>query len=67
METKNLAMLMKRVQQRQGNAAMLEQFGKLLAFNKGKGFCNLIAMPGPPIESALKLFPDDFQALLATA
>lgn len=67
METKSLAMLMKRVQQRQGNAAMLEQFGKLLAFNKGKGFCNLIAMPGPPIESALKLFPDDFRALLATA
>jgi NADH-quinone oxidoreductase subunit F len=64
METKSLAMLMKRVQQKQGNAAMLEQFGKLLAFNKGKGFCNLIAMPGPPIESALKLFPDDFQALL---
>jgi NADH-quinone oxidoreductase subunit F len=67
METKSLAMLMKRVQQRQGNAAMLEQFGKLLAFNKGKGFCNLIAMPGPPIESALKLFPDDFQSLLAKA
>ena len=67
METKSLAMLMKRIQQRQGNAAMLEQFGKLLAFNKGKGFCNLIAMPGPPIESALKLFPGDFQALLATA
>jgi NADH-quinone oxidoreductase subunit F len=67
METKSLAMLMKRIQQKQGNAAMLEQFGKLLAFNKGKGFCNLIAMPGPPIESALKLFPDDFQALLATA
>ncbi|HET9917093.1 MAG TPA: NADH-ubiquinone oxidoreductase-F iron-sulfur binding region domain-containing protein [Candidatus Binatia bacterium] len=67
METKSLAMLMKRVQQRQGNAAMLEQFGKLLAFNKGKGFCNLIAMPGPPIESALKLFPDDFQSLLPNA
>ncbi|HEY0725362.1 MAG TPA: NADH-ubiquinone oxidoreductase-F iron-sulfur binding region domain-containing protein, partial [Pyrinomonadaceae bacterium] len=67
METKSLAMLMKRIQQKQGNSAMLEQFGKLLAFNKGKGFCNLIAMPGPPIESALKLFPGDFQALLATA
>ena len=47
--------------------AMLEQFGKLLAFNKGKGFCNLIAMPGPPIESALKLFPGDFQALMPSA
>lgn len=67
METKSLAMLMKKVQQGQGNAAMLEQFGKLLAFNKGKGFCNLIGMPGPPIESALKLFPEDFKALMATA
>ncbi len=62
-----LSMLMKKVQQGQGNAAILEQFGKVLAFNKGKGFCNLIAMPGPPIESALKLFPDDFQALAKTA
>ena len=67
METKSLLMLMKKVQQGQGNAAMLEQFGKLLAFNKGKGFCNLIGMPGPPIESALKLFPEDFQARLASA
>jgi NADH-quinone oxidoreductase subunit F len=67
METKSLLMLMKRVQQGQGNAAMLEQFGKLLAFNKGKGFCNLIGMPGPPIESALKLFPEDFQARMASA
>jgi len=58
---------MKKIQQGQGSLAILEQFGKVLAFNKGKGFCNLIAMPGPPIESALKLFPDDFQALLATA
>lgn len=67
METKSLAMLMKKVQQGQGNAAMLEQFGKLLAFNKGKGFCNLIGMPGPPIESALKLFPEDFKARMASA
>jgi NADH-quinone oxidoreductase subunit F len=67
METKSLDMLMKKVQQGQGNAAMLEQFGKLLAFNKGKGFCNLIGMPGPPIESALKLFPEDFQARMASA
>lgn len=66
METKSLALLMKKVQQGQGNAAMLEQFGKLLAFNKGKGFCNLIGMPGPPIESALKLFPEDFQARIVS-
>jgi NADH:ubiquinone oxidoreductase subunit F (NADH-binding) len=66
METNTLSMLMKKVQQGQGGQAILEQFGKVLAFNKGKGFCNLIAMPGPPIESALKLFPGDFEAHLAT-
>lgn len=66
METNTLTALLKKVQQGQGGQPILEQFGKILAFNKGKGFCNLIAMPGPPIESALKLFPEDFQAHLAT-
>jgi NADH-quinone oxidoreductase subunit F len=64
METSTLHMMMKKVQAGQGGRPMLEQFGKILAFNKGKGFCNLIAMPGPPIESALKLFPGDFEAHL---
>ncbi|MGH7794655.1 MAG: NADH-ubiquinone oxidoreductase-F iron-sulfur binding region domain-containing protein [Candidatus Binatia bacterium] len=66
METNTLAMMMKKVQAGQGGQPMLEQFSKILAFNKGKGFCNLIAMPGPPIESALKLFPADFEAHLTT-
>jgi NADH:ubiquinone oxidoreductase subunit F (NADH-binding) len=66
METNTLSMLMKKVHAGQGGQPILEQFGKIIAFNKGKGFCNLIAMPGPPIESALKLFPDDFAAHLAT-
>jgi NADH-quinone oxidoreductase subunit F len=66
METNTLSMLLKKVQQGQGGQPILEQFGKVLAFNKGKGFCNLIAMPGPPIESALKLFPGDFQAHLTS-
>ncbi len=66
METNTLTMLLKKVQQGQGGQAVLEQFGKILAFNKGKGFCNLIAMPGPPIESAIKLFPEDFAAHLET-
>lgn len=66
METSSLHMMMQKVQAGQGGPAMLEQFGKILAFNKGKGFCNLIAMPGPPIESALKLFPADFEAHLTT-
>src|SRR5262245_20111200 len=66
METNTLSMMMKKVQAGQGGPPMLEQFSKILAFNKGKGFCNLIAMPGPPIESALKLFPADFAAHLNT-
>jgi NADH-quinone oxidoreductase subunit F len=64
METNTLTMMLKKVQAGQGGQAILEQFGKILSFNKGKGFCNLIAMPGPPIESALKLFPADFEAHL---
>ena len=66
METNTLTALLKKVQAGQGGQPIVEQFGKVLAFNKGKGFCNLIAMPGPPIESALKLFPTDFEAHLST-
>jgi len=66
METNTLTSLIKKVQAGQGGQPILEQFAKVLAFNKGKGFCNLIAMPGPPIESALKLFPGDFEAHLTT-
>ena len=66
METNTLTSLLTKVQQGQGGKPILEQFGKILAFNKGKGFCNLISMPGPPIESALKLFPEDFEAHLST-
>jgi NADH-quinone oxidoreductase subunit F len=64
METNTLTMMLKKVQAGQGGQAVLDQFSKILAFNKGKGFCNLIAMPGPPIESAIKLFPADFEAHL---
>lgn len=66
METNTLSMMLRKVQAGQGGKPMLEQFGKIIAFNKGKGFCNLIAMPGPPIESAIKLFPADFDAHLTT-
>lgn len=65
METNMLAAMLKKVQQGQGGAPLLEQFGKVISFNKGKGFCNLIHMPGPPIESALKLFRSDFEFHLA--
>jgi NADH-quinone oxidoreductase subunit F len=65
METTMLATLLKKVQQGQGGAPLLDQFSKVIAFNMGKGFCNLINMPGPPIESALKLFRSDFDFHLA--
>jgi len=65
METNMLATLLKKVQQGQGGAPLLDQFSKVIVFNKGKGFCNLINMPGPPIESALKLFRSDFDFHLA--
>ncbi len=61
METNMLAALIKKVQQGEGSDALTEQFGKVIAFNKGKGFCSLINMPGPPIESAVRLFPEEFR------
>ena len=66
METNTLTMMLKKVQAGQGGQPILEQFGKIIAFNRGKGFCSLIGMPGPPIESAIKLFPADFEAHLTT-
>ncbi|MBI4283864.1 MAG: NADH-quinone oxidoreductase subunit F, partial [Chloroflexi bacterium] len=65
METNTLAAMLKKVQQGQGGQLLLEQFSKIISFNKGKGFCNLINMPGPPIESALRLFRSDFEFHLA--
>ena len=53
---------------RQGQVARqaLEQIPRVLEFNKGKGFCSLIGMPGPPLLSALRLFPEDFESHLKT-
>jgi NADH-quinone oxidoreductase subunit F len=66
METSSLAMILDKVRLGQAPAASLEQIPKLLEFNKGKGFCSLVNMPGPPLLSAMKLFPEDFQAHLKT-
>lgn len=65
METNTLVAVLKKIQQGQGGQPLLDQFGKIISFNKGKGFCSLINMPGPPIESALKLFRSDFEFHLA--
>lgn len=65
METNMLASMLKKVQEGKGASPLLDQFEKVISFNKGKGFCNLVNMPGPPIESALKLFRSDFEFHLA--
>lgn len=66
METNTLVALLQRVQKGQGDQALLEQFSKVLEFNRGKGFCALINMPGPPLLSAIRLFRADFESHLTT-
>ena len=66
METKALTTTLSKVLQGQVPAAALEQVPRLIAFNKGKGFCSLINMPGPPLLSAIQLFRADFDSHLAT-
>jgi NADH-quinone oxidoreductase subunit F len=61
METSMLATMLERIHQGKGNSALFDQFEKILDFNRGKGFCALINMPGPPILSALRLFRADFE------
>jgi NADH-quinone oxidoreductase subunit F len=60
METNMLTALLERIQQGKGEAALFDQCQKLLDFNRGKGYCALINMPGPPVMSAIHLFRSDF-------
>lgn len=61
METSMLAALLDKIRQGQGDAGLFQQFQKVIDFNRGKGYCALIHMPGPPILSALRLFRQDFE------
>jgi NADH-quinone oxidoreductase subunit F len=63
METSMLAAMLERIRQGKAGAALFDQFQKILDFNRGKGYCALINMPGPPILSALRLFPSDFASV----
>jgi len=60
METTMLATMLERIQQGKGDGALFDQFQKIIDFNRGKGYCALIHMPGPPIMSALRLFRSEF-------
>ena len=62
METAMLANTLDKARQGQVGKQALDQIPRILDFNKGKGFCSLIGMPGPPILSAIRLFPEDFEA-----
>lgn len=64
METSMLANTLEKVRQGQVAPQALDQIPRVLDFNRGKGYCSLINMPGPPLLSAMKLFPEDFQSHL---
>ena len=61
-----LATMLERIAQGKADPALFEQFQKIIDFNRGKGYCALINMPGPPVMSALRLFRDEFDEHLRT-
>ncbi len=61
METQQLVRILEQVQNGKANAAALASVDRVIQFARGKGFCSLISMPAPPLQSALRLFPEDFE------
>jgi NADH-quinone oxidoreductase subunit F len=61
METNMLVTMLERVQHGNGDPGLFDQCQKVLDFNRGKGYCALINMPGPPVMSAIRLFRTDFE------
>jgi NADH-quinone oxidoreductase subunit F len=61
METSMLSAILERIQHGKGDPALFNQFEKIIDFNRGKGFCTLVNMPGPPILSAMRLFRGEFE------
>ncbi len=60
METSMLAAALGKIQSGQGDPNLFLQIPKVVEFNRGKGFCSLVNMPGPPLLSAMELFRQDF-------
>ena len=60
METNMVAMMLVKIAGGNTDASLYGQFQKVLDFNRGKGYCALINMPGPPVLSAVRLFQKDF-------
>jgi NADH-quinone oxidoreductase subunit F len=62
METQQLARILQQVSAGKANAAVLASVDKVIEFGRAKGgLCSLINMPAPPIQSAIRLFAEDFQ------
>jgi NADH-quinone oxidoreductase subunit F len=61
METTILSTMVERIHQGKSDAALFDQFQKIIDFNRGKGYCALINMPALPVMSALRLFRDEFE------
>ena len=61
METNMLVMMLGRIESGEIDASVFEQLEKVLEFNRGKGYCALVNMPGAPILSAVRLFKGDFE------
>ena len=55
-----ISVMLERIQQGKGDPALFEQFQKIVDFNRDKGYCALVNMPGRPVISALRLFREDF-------
>jgi NADH:ubiquinone oxidoreductase subunit F (NADH-binding) len=65
METGLLARLVGQIQAGKGNPELLAKLPEVLDFAQQQGgICSFIAMPGPPVRSALSLFPGDFASHL---
>ena len=61
METMMLSAMLERILQGKAGASLFDQFQNILDFNRAKGYCALINMPGPPVMSALRLFRGEFE------
>jgi NADH-quinone oxidoreductase subunit F len=64
-ETQQLLRIVQLVKARKATRAALAMVDKVIEQSRGQGWCSLINMPGPPLTSALRLFPEDFERYLA--
>jgi NADH-quinone oxidoreductase subunit F len=64
METGMLKAILEKIQRGEASGEIADQVSKVAEYAKGKGLCSFIGMPVPPVQSALKLFKEDFDSHL---